>query len=217
MKQVTLTAKTREGLGRTSSKKLRNSGSVPAVIYGESGTRHLTLDNHAFGLAWREISGRAALVEIKTEGDDESHFAIIQEAQRNTRTDSFLHIDFKEIVRGKDMEAEIPVIPRGTPHGVKNFGGVMEVNHDHIQVRCRPRNLPEAIEIDVSALEIGRSIHLNEVTAPEGVTFLDDDDIVVISCVGASSGASKAVDQEEAAAEGEEAEAKTEQKEEAKA
>ena len=217
MKQVTLTAKTREGLGRTSSKKLRNSGSVPAVIYGESGTRHLTLDNHAFGLAWREIRGRAALVELKTEGEKESHFAIIQEAQRNPRTESFLHIDFKEIVRGKDMEAEIPVVTRGTPHGVRNYGGVLEVNHDHILVRCRPRNLPEFIEIDVTALEIGRSIHLNEVVAPEGVTFLDEDGIVVVSCVGASSGASRSVDDEEAAAEEEGAEAKAEEKEKAKA
>lgn len=190
MKQINLNATVREGLGRSESRKLRNQGQVPAVFYGESGVRHLTIKNTEFLVAWKEIAGRAALLELKIEGDDESHFAIIQEAQRDSISDAFQHIDFKEIVRGRDMEASIPVHAFGVPHGVRNYGGVLEVNLDEVQVRCRPRNLPELIEVDVSKLEIGKSIHLGEITAPEGVTFLDDADLVVASCVGASSGAS---------------------------
>lgn len=205
MKQITLEAKPRGGLGRNAARKLRQSGGIPAVIYGASGSRNLTVDKISFQLAWRDIRGRAALIELKTEGESESDFAIIQEAQRNPRTDAFTHIDFKEIVRGQDMEANIPVVTRGVPHGVRNYGGVLEINHDHVLVRCRPRNLPEFIEINVADLQIGRSLHLRDIEVPDEVTFLEDLDLVVVSCVGASSGAPSVDDEESEGDEEEEA------------
>lgn len=203
MKQITLTTKPRTDMGRTAAKHMRQSGVVPAVMYGESGTRHLSVDAHEFAMAYRNLAGTAALIELKMDGDDESHYAIIQELQRNTRTDSFVHIDFKEIVRGQEMETDIPVTAIGTADGVKNYGGVLEISTSQLRVRCRPRDLPEAISIPVAELEIGKSIHLSEIEAPEGVTFLGDPDLVVVACVGASAGASGAGDDE--AAEGAEA------------
>jgi large subunit ribosomal protein L25 len=192
MKQITLKTTSRENLGRTASKHLRQSGTIPAVIYGESGHRNLAVDAHEFAMAYRSFSGSAALIELKGKDDEagEPLYAIIQELQRNPRTDSFIHIDFKEIVRGKDMEADIPVHTRGTADGVRNYGGVLELGTHTLRVRCRPRNLPEFILIDVTALEIGRSIHLSEIEPPEGVTFLDDPELVLASCVGSSAGAS---------------------------
>jgi len=192
MKQITLNTTTRTGLGRSASKQMRKNGVVPAVLYGETASRNLAVDNHEFTMAYRAIAGSAALVELKTEGESESHYAIIQELQRNPRTDAFVHIDFKEVVRGKDMEAEIPVRSRGISDGVRNYGGVLEISAHTLRVRCRPRHLPEAIVIDVTSLGIGKSIHLSEIEAPEGVTFLDDGDLVVIACVGASGGSSGA-------------------------
>ena len=176
-------------MGRTASKQLREEGTIPAVIYGESGSRNLAVDAHDFAMAYRVFSGSAALLELRDQTAEESTYAIIQELQRNTRTDAFLHIDFKEIVRGKDMEADIPVHTLGVAHGVRNYGGVLELSQQALRVRCRPRNLPEFIEINVTDLEIGKSIHLAEIEAPEGVTFLDEEDTVLVSCVGASSGA----------------------------
>src|SRR5690606_16217197 len=116
-------------LGRSASRQSRVSGSIPAVIYGESGVKHLSVSSNAFKLAWREVAGRAALIELHFDGEEESHFAIIQEVQRDACTDSFKHIDFKEVVRGHEMEAKIPVRTRGISPGVKNLGGVLEVNH----------------------------------------------------------------------------------------
>lgn len=192
MKQITLTTKNRSEAGRSASYKLRQGGDIPAVLYGESGTRKLSLDAHEFAMSYRKFAGSAALIELKIDGDEESHYAIIQELQRNPRSDAFLHVDFKEIVRGKDMEAEIPVRTRGVADGVRNYGGVLEINAHTLTVRCRPRHLPEQILVDVAGLAIGKSIHLGEIEAPEGVTFLDDKDLVVISCVGSSGGASGA-------------------------
>jgi large subunit ribosomal protein L25 len=194
MKQITLNTKTRANLGRTASRHLRQNGVVPAVIYGESGSKNLALDNHEFAMAYRNIAGSAALIELKMDGDAESHYAIIQELQRNTRTDAFVHIDFKEVVRGKDMEADIPVRTRGISDGVRNYGGVLEIGAHTLRVRCRPRHLPEAIVIDVTALGIGKSVHLAQIEAPEGVTFLDEPELVVLGCVGASGGSSGAAE-----------------------
>jgi large subunit ribosomal protein L25 len=200
MKQITLNITPRENLGRSASKHMRQNGVIPAVIYGEHGSRNLALNAHDFAMAYRSISGSAALIELKGEGDEEGTFAIIQELQRNPLNDAFVHIDFKEIVRGKDMEAEIPVHTIGIADGVRNYGGVLELSMHTLRVRCRPRNLPEFITVDVKALEIGKSIHLEEITAPEGVTFLDDPDQVVVGCVGASAGASGLTQEEEAEA-----------------
>lgn len=214
MKQITLKTTERTEIGRTPSKHLREKGVVPAVIYGEHGTRHLSVNAHEFAMAYRKFSGSAALLELKGEDGGESTYAIIQELQRNPRNENFIHIDFKEIVRGKDMETSIPIHTKGTADGVRNYGGILELALHEVEVRCRPRNLPEFIEIDVTGLEIGKSMHLGEIEAPEGVTFLDDPDRVVVACVGASSGASGVVDEDEEAedevAEGEGAEAASE-------
>ena len=209
MKQITLNTTPRENLGRTASKHMRENGVIPAVIYGESGSRNLALNAHDFAMAYRAISSSAALIELKGEGEEEGTFCIIQEMQRNPVNDAYLHIDFKEIVRGKDMEADIPVHTAGIPDGVRNYGGVLELSTQTLRVRCRPRNLPEFITVDVKALEIGKSIHLEEIDSPDGVTFLDDPEMVIAACVGASSGASGLSEEEEEeaeAAEGEEAE-----------
>lgn len=199
MKQIPLKSRAREASGRTASRQQRQGGQIPAVIYGESGVRHLTIEAHEFKLAYRNFAGSAALIELQPE-EGESTFAVIQELQRNSRTDAFVHIDFREIVRGKDMEADIPVRTKGTADGVRNYGGVLEVNTHHIRVRCRPRNLPESIVIDVTKLGIGHSIHLSDLEVGEGVTYLGDRDQVLVSCVGASGG-SGGVEAEAAAAE----------------
>ncbi len=205
MKQITLNTKARETKGRAANKHMRQAGTIPAVIYGESGNHTLSVDAHEFKMAYRNVIGSAVLIELKYEDEAESQYAIIQELQRNTRTDEFLHIDFKEIVRGQDMEADIPVHPVGTADGVRNYGGVLEISAHTLRVRCRPRHLPESIDVNVRELAIGRVILLSEVTAPEGVTFLDDPETVVVGCVGSSSGASDAAQDE--GEEGAEAEA----------
>ena len=203
MKQINVTVFPRDGLGRTASRSLRDAGRIPAVLYGESGVRHLQLDAHQFQFTWRAIGGAASLLQLKTEdgaeGDPVDSFAVIQEVQRDPRTDQFIHLDFREIVRGKEMEADIPVATTGTADGVRNFGAVLEQNVDSLRVRCRPRDLPEKIIVDVTELGIGKVYHLEDVTAPEGVTFLDDSDLVVVSCVGAGGPAEDEGDADETA------------------
>lgn len=207
MKQVALNVKTRDAVGSTAVKRLRAEGLIPAVIYGESGVRHLQISADEFFLAWRKIAGRASLLELHTDGAEESTFAIIKEYQRNPRNDRFEHIDLLEIVRGKEMEADIPVHPVGAAFGVKNQQGVLEVHAHELGVRCRPRDLPEFISVDVTALKVGESLRVADLPAIEGVTMTNDKDLVVVSCVGHSAG-SGGEEAGEAAEEGVEAAAK---------
>lgn len=196
MKQVRLNANVRTETGTASAKRFRAAGKIPSVVYGDSGVTHLVVDAHDFGVVWRNIGGRAALIELHRDGGDggeESQFAVIQEAQRNPRTDVFEHIDFREIVRGKPMEAEIPVVTKGVCPGVKN-GGILEIHADTLSVRCRPRDLPEEIAVDVTGLQIGKSIHVREIPAPEGVEILTDGDEAAVACVGAHVGRDESED-----------------------
>lgn len=199
MKQVSLNVKTRTVVGSSAAKRLRNAGQIPSVIYGESGTQSLTVDSEQFAQVWRRIGGGTSLLELNIDGAEETTFAVIKAFQRDPRRDNFKHVDFQEVVRGKDMEIEIPVHTRGVAYGVKNQQGVVEINADELRVRCRPRDLPEFIEVDVTALKVGDSLHVGNLPAIEGVTFIDPDDLVVVSCVGSSSGASGASAEEEAA------------------
>lgn len=196
MKQVALNVKSRDAVGSSAVKRLRNAGQIPAVLYGENGSHPLVVDGVQFTQAWRKMAGAASLVELHMDGAEETTFAIIKEFQRDPRRDAFNHVDFFEIVRGKDMEAEIPVHTRGTAFGVKNEQGVVEINAHELTVRCRPRDLPEFIEVDVSALKVGESLHVRDLPAIDGVTFVADEDLVVVSCVGSSAGASGASEEE---------------------
>lgn len=183
MKQIRLDASIREETGSGAAMRYRRAGKIPAVIYGESGLTHLLVDSHAFAMAWREVAGRAALMELHFGKEDESHFAVIQETQRDPRTDTFQHIDFREVVRGKPMDVAIPVVLKGISPGVKN-GGVLDLTADTVEVRCRPRDLPEAIPVDVSKLQIGDVIHVEDLPSIEGIEVLTPGNEVVVSCLG---------------------------------
>jgi large subunit ribosomal protein L25 len=197
MKQVKVEVSPREEVGSGAVTRLRKSGRIPAVLYGESGVRTLSLDTAKFKMLWKEIAHVTALLELAEPGKEETQYAIIQDVQRDAVSDAFLHIDFKEVVRGKPMEAHVALRLIGIPFGVKNEAGVLEQQQHEIYVRCRPRDLPEFIEVDVTALHNGDSLHVREMSAPEGVDILTDGDIVIAAVAGAGGPAE--ADTEEAA------------------
>ena len=183
MKQIKLEVKSRDMLGRGPSRRLRVAGSIPAVLYGRSGCRHLAIDRTVFMVLWKQVSGIATLIEVY-EDDRDAVWSIIKEVQRNPVTDAFLHIDFHEIERGKPMQASISVRLIGDSIGVKTEDGLLEMRAHDVEVRCLPRNLPEIIEIDVSGLHIGQSVHVSEIEVLEGVEFLDNPNKLIVACVG---------------------------------
>lgn len=187
MKQVSLKVQSRSELGRGPSRRQRQESLIPAVIYGRSGVRHLTIEKPEWLRLWKAVAGRTALVELQAEAG-EPMLSIIQDVQRDSRTDHFVHIDFKEIERGREMVAQIRVQVVGEAYGVKTEGGLVEIRKHEVGVRCRPRHLPEQIVIDVTALRVGQSVHTKDLPVLEGVTYTDHADVVIVACSGKSAG-----------------------------
>jgi len=166
-----LSVQKREGIGRGFARRLRAQGLIPAVIYGKSGNRNLAVGERDFQILMRELGGGAAVITLKDERDETD--ALIHDYQRDPVTDRFKHIDFLEVVRGESISATIPINLVGEPKGAKN-GGLLEHTVYEVHVHCLPRDLPEHIDVDISAMEIGDSIHLGQVAKPKGVEFDTD-------------------------------------------
>ena len=202
MKQIKLTVQPRDKTGRGPAKRERASGSIPAVLYGPSGVRNLSVSYSSFQRLWREISGQTALIEV-TPDNEQPVLSIIQEIQRDARTDAFTHIDFREVSADHEITTHIAVHVHGEPIGVKMEGGLMDVVLHEIEVRALPQNLPSMIEIDVTNLKSGHSIHVADLEKLEGVTYLIDKDQPIVSVVE-PRGPSADEEADEAAAEQEE-------------
>jgi large subunit ribosomal protein L25 len=183
MKQLNLNVQSREQSGRSACSRLRKANRIPAVVYGPTGVRNLSIDGTDFRKLWKQVSGRTALIELATDGVTEPTLSIIQQVQRNSLTDEFTHIDFKEILRGRDMFATISIRVVGESFGVRNEAAVLELHRHDIEVRCRPRFLPEIIEINVENLKAGDSLKVSDLPKLEGVTYELDADVTVVSCL----------------------------------
>jgi large subunit ribosomal protein L25 len=182
MKQIKLPVQLRAKIGRMPSRHLRTAGLIPAVVYGKSGVRHLTVREPDFRTMMRAISGTAAIVEI-AEGEGASMLSLLQEIQRDPRTDRFVHVDFKEVSANEQMNATVPVHVIGEAIGVKMENGIIEVSRHEIDVKCLPKDLPDFITVDVSALHAGDSIHVRDLKPIEGVIFDEHADEVIAACV----------------------------------
>lgn len=203
MKQINLNVANREQLGGGASGRYRKAGKIPAVIYGESGSKNLLVDEKEFAVVAKQVIGKAVLIEVHYADGAESQFAVLKEVARDPLTDKAEHIDFLEVVRGKPMNATIPLRLQGESEGVKNGGGVLDVLLHEVKVRCRPRDLPEFIVIDVANLLVGQTITIAGIKMPENVELNElHTDKVVVSCVLPAGGVSENA---EAAAEAEKA------------
>jgi large subunit ribosomal protein L25 len=176
-KQVQLKAKARSEAGKTRVKKLRDSGLIPAVIYGVH-NKPLNLAVAAVELktALHTGTGENVLVDLLVEEGAQTvnRLALIQEVQHHPVTDAVLHVDFHEVLATEKLRTKVPVRAIGEPAGVKTGGGILEYVMRELHVECLPKDLPDVVEVNVEKLEIGQSIHVGEVTVPAGVELLDD-------------------------------------------
>lgn len=152
------------------------------MVYGRSGSRTLAVAEVDFRTLSKQIKGRSALIEICQEGVEPT-LSIIQEVQRNPRTDQYLHIDFHEVATGELISTHTSIHVVGESVGVKSEDALLEIHTHEVDVRCLPLDLPEFIEIDVTNLHVGESIHLRDLTPPPRVEFLEDESVVLVSCM----------------------------------
>ena len=183
MKSVPLKAFPRVLLQRGGVKKLRTAGRVPATIYGRlNKPQNLELNVREISDLIKHSASENLLIDLTVENDAKAkRLALVQEIQHHPVNGQILHVDFHEVSETEKVTVHVPLETTGEPAGVKNGGGTLEHILHKLKVRCLPKDLPEQIMVDVSALEIGKSIHLGEIKAPEGVQIIGDKHLTAIS------------------------------------
>lgn len=175
MKQVDLSVRTRVKASKNGNRRHRRLGELPGVLYGGGKpSQPVLLDGVQFGKMLNVVRS-TTIFNLTVEGEKATQPAILREIQRDPVSDArLLHVDFYRISLDKAIEVEVPIhAVGGTPIGVK-AGGVLETLTRRITVRCLPLEVPNSIDFDVSGLEMGASIHVSDLKAPEGTQIVTE-------------------------------------------
>jgi large subunit ribosomal protein L25 len=204
MASASLSAETRTETGKGVARKLRAAGRVPGVVYGHSREpQALSLNARELEKLLGSIAAGSTVVEL-TLGNATTN-TLIREVQRHPFKKQILHVDFMELVAGEKVIVDVPLVFVGIPEGVRTGGGLLEQMLHSIEVNVDPSSIPNHIDVDVSQLVMGHSLHVRDLNLPEGVEVLSDEDATVCAVI-----APRAVVEETAAAEAEAAPAEPE-------
>ncbi len=178
MATATLSATRRSDVGKGAARKLRAALQVPAVIYGHHREpQPLALDARELEKLLDTIAAGSTVVELSMDGSTAR--TLIREVQRHPFKRQILHVDFQELVAGELVTVDVPLVIVGVAEGVRNQGGTLDQVMRELTVEVDPSNIPNHIDVDVSALGLNDSIHVEELKLPEGVTVLDDPEATI--------------------------------------
>src|SRR6266404_6055585 len=181
-KQVKLKVEPRSATGRSAARRLKARGIVPAVVYGgKQKSQSLQVSARDINAMLSHASGENILVELEIAGEKSTRTALLQEVQHSPVGGAVLHVDFHAISMDEKIQADVPLEGLGVATGVKNFGGLLEQNLRALAIECLPRDLPDKITVDVSALNIGDSIHVRDIKLPSGVIAKVQPDLTAFS------------------------------------
>ena len=168
-----LNAETRARSRKADIKALRNEGRVPAVIYGRGReAESLAISAAELERMLEKIEPESTIVELAVKGG-KSVKTLIREIQRHPLKDTVLHVDFLEIHADEAIRLEVPVHLTGIPEGVRNQGGTLDQVLRTIEIEVLPADIPERIELDVTALMIGKSLHVSDLVVPKAKLITD--------------------------------------------
>ena len=184
MAKSVLNVETRVRTGKGGSRKVRQDGLVPAVVYGKGvEALNLRLDPKALQQAVATEAGWNTLLTLKGDGPFDGLVVILKDMQIDAIRRNPTHVDFLAIDLKKTLAVMVPVQPVGKAQGVVEGGTLQLIRHE-LEVYCLPTNIPTSIEIDVTALNVGEGIHIDEVSFPEGVESQHDVNFTVLTVVG---------------------------------
>lgn len=176
MQSVTLQGTVRTELGTKFAKQLRDQGQVPCVMYGGDAPVHF----YAPILAFRDLvyTAEARMASIELEG--KTYQAVIQDMQFHVLNDALTHVDFIQVLDGKPVTIQVPMILTGNSRGVRN-GGKLKFSLRNLKVKGLINDLPSSIEHDITELRIGQAIRVADVKAGKPYEILNSDNTVVVS------------------------------------
>jgi large subunit ribosomal protein L25 len=178
-KEIIVRALPREGRGKNDARRARRAGQVPVTVYGGAGeTLSALAPLGELAALLRSDTGRNTIFTLDIEGVGASE-VMFHDRQIDPVRGRLIHADFKRLVKGEKIEATVPLRLVGEPIGVREQAGILEQIVRNVEVRCEPRDIPEALEVDVSNLAVHEVLHISDIPANEKVEILELPDTVI--------------------------------------
>lgn len=185
MARITINAKVRERKGKETARKIRRNKEVPAIFYGpDIEPVMLTVGYSQLQAISRKASFENVMCElvIESNGKQDKKMAMVKDIQIDPIKDRILHADFYQVSMDKELTIDVPIHLVNTPIGVSK-GGILEQTLREITISCLPANFVEHIDVDVSGLDIGDSLHIEDIKIPEGIKILERSDTAIATVV----------------------------------
>jgi large subunit ribosomal protein L25 len=173
MATATLSATLRHDTGKGVARKLRQNGDIPGVIYGHGREpQSLTVNAREFERLIGRVAAGSTVIELDLGGTMAR--SLIREIQRHPFKKRIMHVDFQEVVAGEMVTLKCPLVYVGTPYGVRTEGGVLDQIMHELTIQALPSAIPDHINVDITELHVGKSLHVSDLVLPEGVKVMDD-------------------------------------------
>ncbi len=182
MSEMELKVARRESRGKNENRRLRQSGMIPAVVYGgDHDALPIQVNRRSLQDLLRNSESENAVFLLKLEGTKQSRHTMIRDLAVDPVRHEILHVDFQRVRMNEAVRVSVGIELVGTPEGVKNEGGALDFVTREVEVECLPGAIPNEIELDVSALHVGQHLEVSALAIPDGVTLLEELDRVIVS------------------------------------
>lgn len=181
MEELVIEVARRDSAGTGSSKKLRQQGLIPAVVYG--GGKEpvpVVVDRHAVTELLRQERGRNTMFLLKMKGTKQERLAMVRDAQIDPITRQYLHLDFIRVMKGQRVKVVVPVVLDGEPQGVK-VGGFLNWVGRELHVECAAEEIPGSVHVDISGVGLSEHVSAGDLKLPAGVVLLDDPRKIIVT------------------------------------
>ena len=182
MERISIQAEKREGAGKGVARTLRREGKVPAVLYRAGKAQSIQLSRKELSKLINKVAGEQVMVDLQF-ADGEKKLALLKNFQVDPIRSELLHTDFFEVSLTETVRITVHVTTKGEPIGVKRDGGILQHPIREILIECLPDNIPGKIEVDISKLEVGQSLHVSDLKVEEGIKILTDPHEVIVNVV----------------------------------
>ena len=198
MEKLELKTKLRTTTGNGPARELRRQGSIPAVLYGHNTeSMMLSVSIKALEQATKSVNIGQLILDLVIEGDEAAaKTAMIKELQVHPLTGNPIHVDFYEVDMKRKINVSIPIVPVGKSKGVE-LGGMLQLVRRELEVLCLPNEIPESIEVDISDMDIGDSLHVDELELGEDIEIPADVNFTVITVLAPTLEEEEAEEEEE--------------------
>lgn len=197
MNNIELKAETRTTTGNNPARALRRAGRTPAILYGaETEPVMLSIDTSEMENIIKQGNVGRSIINLAVDGGKKSRAAMIKELQTHPVSDDILHIDFYEVNMARKVKVMVPVVATGKSVGVE-MGGMLQIIRRELEVLCLPNAIPQEIAIDITDLDIGNSVHVEDISLEGDVEIPHEVDFTVLTILSPKKAEAEEVEEEE--------------------